>query len=85
MHVIADRAEAIRVALAEAGAGDVVLIAGKGHEDYQIVGAETPAVQRSRRRCSTRCGGGGMMRDLAELAAAWPAARCTVRDAAFGR
>lgn len=35
-----DRASAIRRALASAGAGDVVLIAGKGHEDYQIIGAE---------------------------------------------
>jgi UDP-N-acetylmuramoyl-L-alanyl-D-glutamate--2,6-diaminopimelate ligase len=33
-----DRAAAIRAALAAAGSGDVVLIAGKGHEDYQIVG-----------------------------------------------
>jgi UDP-N-acetylmuramoyl-L-alanyl-D-glutamate--2,6-diaminopimelate ligase len=40
-HVIADRAEAIHYALAEADAGDVVVVAGKGHEDYQIVGAET--------------------------------------------
>ncbi|MFT4243601.1 MAG: bifunctional UDP-N-acetylmuramoyl-L-alanyl-D-glutamate--2,6-diaminopimelate ligase MurE/UDP-N-acetylmuramoyl-tripeptide--D-alanyl-D-alanine ligase MurF [Acidovorax sp.] len=30
-----DRAAAIALALAEAGARDVVLIAGKGHEDYQ--------------------------------------------------
>ena len=30
-----DRAAAIAQALAEAGANDVVLIAGKGHEDYQ--------------------------------------------------
>ena len=35
-----DRAAAIERALAGSGAGDVVLIAGKGHEDYQIVGAE---------------------------------------------
>ncbi|MBV6423176.1 MAG: UDP-N-acetylmuramoyl-L-alanyl-D-glutamate--2,6-diaminopimelate ligase [Steroidobacteraceae bacterium] len=33
-----DRAAAIRAALAAAGDGDAVLIAGKGHEDYQIVG-----------------------------------------------
>jgi len=30
-----DRAKAIRAAIAAAGPGDVVLIAGKGHEDYQ--------------------------------------------------
>jgi UDP-N-acetylmuramoyl-L-alanyl-D-glutamate--2,6-diaminopimelate ligase len=40
-QVIADRAEAIHYALAEADAGDVVVIAGKGHEDRQIVGAES--------------------------------------------
>ncbi len=37
-HVIPDRADAIRWALAEARPGDCVLIAGKGHETYQIVG-----------------------------------------------
>jgi len=35
-----DRALAIRVALERSAPDDVVLIAGKGHEDYQIVGAE---------------------------------------------
>jgi len=35
-----DRAAAIRAALAAAQPGDVVLVAGKGHEDYQLVGAE---------------------------------------------
>ena len=35
-----DRAAAIRAALATAGAGDVVLLAGKGHESYQIIGAQ---------------------------------------------
>jgi UDP-N-acetylmuramoyl-L-alanyl-D-glutamate--2,6-diaminopimelate ligase len=36
-----DRAKAIRAALSEARAGDVVLIAGKGHETYQILKNET--------------------------------------------
>ncbi|MBP5612079.1 MAG: UDP-N-acetylmuramoyl-L-alanyl-D-glutamate--2,6-diaminopimelate ligase, partial [Bacteroidales bacterium] len=35
--VIPDRREAIRTACLTARAGDVVLVAGKGHEDYQIV------------------------------------------------
>jgi UDP-N-acetylmuramoyl-L-alanyl-D-glutamate--2,6-diaminopimelate ligase len=35
---IADRAAAIRVAIAELGPGDALLIAGKGHEMGQIVG-----------------------------------------------
>ena len=34
---ILDRKEAIRTACALAQAGDVVLVAGKGHEDYQII------------------------------------------------
>ena len=35
-----DRARAIETAVAQADAADVVLIAGKGHEDYQIIGTE---------------------------------------------
>lgn len=36
--VVPDRKEAIRAALERAMPGDCVLIAGKGHEDYQIIG-----------------------------------------------
>lgn len=38
---IADRREAIHHAISQARADDLVLIAGKGHEDYQIIGRET--------------------------------------------
>lgn len=38
VQVQADRALAIRLALAQAKAEDVVLVAGKGHEDYQEIG-----------------------------------------------
>jgi UDP-N-acetylmuramoyl-L-alanyl-D-glutamate--2,6-diaminopimelate ligase len=38
VRIIHDRGEAIGTALKEARASDVVLIAGKGHEDYQIYG-----------------------------------------------
>jgi len=37
-RVIVDRALAIEKILSEAGPADVVLIAGKGHEDYQDIG-----------------------------------------------
>ena len=36
--VIEDRAAAIAWAIHEAAPDDVVLIAGKGHEDYQLIG-----------------------------------------------
>jgi len=36
--VEADRAAAIALAVSQAEAGDVVLIAGKGHENYQDTG-----------------------------------------------
>ena len=38
-RVVADRREAIRSALTEARDGDTVVIAGKGHETYQTIGA----------------------------------------------
>ena len=37
---ISDRREAIRTAAMMAHPGDIILIAGKGHEDYQIIGTE---------------------------------------------
>jgi len=39
LQEIADRRAAIAAAIAEAGANDIVLIAGKGHEQGQIIGA----------------------------------------------
>ncbi len=38
---IADRAEAIRAGISELSSGDILVIAGKGHETGQIVGSET--------------------------------------------
>jgi len=40
MTVEGDRHKCIQIAIAEAEAGDTILIAGKGHEDYQIIGRE---------------------------------------------
>ena len=40
IQTIADREAAIHAAITDAGEGDVVVIAGKGHEDYQIIGTE---------------------------------------------
>jgi UDP-N-acetylmuramoyl-L-alanyl-D-glutamate--2,6-diaminopimelate ligase len=37
-HVEHDRAHAIGWAIRKAGAGDIVLIAGKGHETMQVIG-----------------------------------------------
>lgn len=37
-HILLDRAKAITFAVGSAAPGDLVLIAGKGHEDYQIFG-----------------------------------------------
>lgn len=42
-RVVPDRAEAINLAIGLAGDNDIVLIAGKGHEDYQeIAGVKSP-------------------------------------------
>jgi UDP-N-acetylmuramoyl-L-alanyl-D-glutamate--2,6-diaminopimelate ligase len=39
-QVITDREAAIGVAIAQAKLGDVVIIAGKGHENYQLIGQQ---------------------------------------------
>lgn len=36
--MIVDRAEAVKYAIQNAEYGDVIVVAGKGHEDYQIIG-----------------------------------------------
>ena len=44
---ITDRAEAIKWTVENSRAGDVVLFAGKGHEDYQIIkGVHEPFDER---------------------------------------
>ena len=39
-QIILDRADAIHFAIGEAVAGDLILVAGKGHETYQTIGDE---------------------------------------------
>jgi UDP-N-acetylmuramoyl-L-alanyl-D-glutamate--2,6-diaminopimelate ligase len=38
--VVPDRRQALRLAVSLLAAGDLLLVAGKGHEDYQIIGKE---------------------------------------------
>jgi UDP-N-acetylmuramoyl-L-alanyl-D-glutamate--2,6-diaminopimelate ligase len=59
-YVIPDRREAIKKAIALAGPQDIVLITGKGHEDYQIIGEERfPFDDRAEaRKALTQRGGG---------------------------
>lgn len=47
VYVIADRSAAIDTAIADSGAEDIILIAGKGHETYQII-------QNEKRYCSDK-------------------------------
>ena len=44
---ICDRKEAIRYAIEKGEAGDIIVLAGKGHEDYQeIKGVKYPMDER---------------------------------------
>ena len=55
---ILDRREAIRAIISEAREGDAVVIAGKGHETYQILGTErTPFDDREEARTALRLAG----------------------------
>ena len=65
-----DRALAIRVALERSAPDDVVLIAGKGHEDYQIVGDERRAFRDQAVVARRAREAAGMKRTLAEFARA---------------
>jgi UDP-N-acetylmuramoyl-L-alanyl-D-glutamate--2,6-diaminopimelate ligase len=59
-RVIPDRREAIKQAVALAGPHDIVLITGKGHEDYQIIGEERfPFDDREEARKALAQRGGG--------------------------
>jgi len=57
-RVIRDRRSALAAAIGEAAPGDTVLVAGKGHEDYQQIGD-------TRRRYSDRA----TVRELLGIAA----------------
>jgi len=54
-RIVPDRGEAVAAAIAQARTGDVVLIAGKGHEDYQILRERTvPFDDREAARAALR-------------------------------
>jgi UDP-N-acetylmuramoyl-L-alanyl-D-glutamate--2,6-diaminopimelate ligase len=56
-----DRREAIATAIRAASAGDTVLLAGKGHETYQIIGTErTHFDDREEARAAIASAGGGV-------------------------
>ena len=84
VDVIENRAEAIRLAVRSAAAADVILLAGKGHEDYQDIGgvkhpfsdaAHAEALRCSGRAPSGRRGGApAPMTTLGEAAASLPGA-----------
>ena len=51
-NVMRDRKEAISYAIQHAVAGDIVLIAGKGHEEYQLVGDQKLSFSDRRQVCN---------------------------------
>ena len=62
IHVQRDRARAIGAAVAQAGPGDIVLVAGKGHEPYQEIAGTKHAfddTEVASRALAARRGGAG--------------------------
>ena len=60
VSAVVDRRDAIRTAITDAQPDDVILIAGKGHEDYQILGAERlPFSDQGEARLALRSREGG--------------------------
>jgi len=60
VSVVVDRRDAIRTAIKDAQPNDVILIAGKGHEDYQILGAQRlPFSDQAEARLALRSREGG--------------------------
>lgn len=60
VSAVVDRRDAIRTAIADAQPEDVILLAGKGHEDYQILGADRlPFSDRAEARLALRNRQGG--------------------------
>ena len=59
VDVVSDREQAIHAAIQSANQGDIVLIAGKGHESYQLVGAQRlPFSDQAQARLALRQRGG---------------------------
>ena len=86
VRTIADRREAIAAAVAEAAPEDVILIAGKGHEDYQeIEGVKHPFSDEVEARCAmlARHPGPEVKTDLAELVANLAGARLVGANVPF--
>jgi UDP-N-acetylmuramyl-tripeptide synthetase/UDP-N-acetylmuramoyl-tripeptide--D-alanyl-D-alanine ligase len=89
-----DRGRAIRAAISEATPGDVVVIAGKGHEDYQILGttkhhfddreqaAAAVALREHRALIDAAREAGGSLHDATGATEAAPAATPPSRSAA---
>ena len=74
---IGDRARAIRTAVGELGAGDGLLIAGKGHEREQIVGAHAVAfddADTARRAVAGSAGGPGGTSAASNVIPLWTSA-----------